>query len=295
MLNLTTLQLFLRVAELGSLSRAADDANLAIGAISRRLTQLEQELGVQLLIRNGRGVTPTAAGDALLTHANRIMRDVSLAVTDLSDYANGLKGSIDILACTSAITQFLPSDLAAFGHDNSKIRLNIREAYSSDIIGRIRAGEAQIGIIIEEPGSVGLDTWKYRRDKLAVVAPPHVLFGTHSARFQDLADYEFVQMGFDTANTRLLARVAEEQGWALRLRATVESYDAVCRMIQAGFGIGVLPREAAKNFVVPMGLKLVELEEEWAERQMLLAANAASLGGPARLLVDFLTDRTAMA
>ena len=62
-------------------------------------------------------------------------------------------------------------------------------------------------------------------------------------------------------------------------------------MIQAGFGIGVLPSEAAKNFIVPMGLKLVELDEPWAQRQMLLAADAASLSGPARLLVEFLAAR----
>ncbi|QDK34941.1 LysR family transcriptional regulator [Sphingomonas sp. IC081] len=291
MLNLTTLKLFIRVAELGSLSRAADDANLAIGAISRRLSQLEHELGVPLLVRNGRGVALTPAGDALLVHAHRIMREVGLAVSDLSDYAKGLKGSVDILACTSAITQFLPADLAAFGQDNGKIRLNIQEVYSSEIVGRLRAGEAQVGVIMEEPGTLGLDTWKYRCDRLAVVAPPHVLFGTHSVRFQDLAEHEFVQMGYDTANTRLLARSADEQGWPFRLRAAVDSYDAVCRMIQAGFGIGILPSEAAKNFIVPMGLKLVELDEPWALRQMLLAADAASLSGPARLLVEFLAAR----
>ncbi|QSR20158.1 LysR family transcriptional regulator [Novosphingobium sp. KA1] len=291
MLNLTTLKLFIRVAELGSLSRAADDANLAIGAISRRLSQLEHELGVPLLVRNGRGVALTPAGDALLVHAHRIMREVGLAVSDLSDYAKGLKGSVDILACTSAITQFLPADLAAFGQDNGKIRLNIQEVYSSEIVGRLRAGEAQVGVIMEEPGTLGLDTWKYRCDRLAVVAPPHVLFGTHSVRFQDLAEHEFVQMGYDTANTRLLARSADEQGWPFRLRAAVDSYDAVCRMIQAGFGIGILPSEAAKNFIVPMGLKLVELDEPWAQRQMLLAADAASLSGPARLLVEFLAAR----
>ena len=216
MLNLTTLKLFIRVAELGSLSRAADDANLAIGAISRRLSQLEHELGVQLLVRNGRGVALTPAGDALLVHAHRIMREVGLAVSDLSDYAKGLKGSVDILACTAAITQFLPADLAAFGQDNGKIRLNIQEVYSSEIVGRLRAGEAQVGVIMEEPGTLGLDTWKYRCDRLAVVAPPHVLFGTHSVRFQDLAEHEFVQMGYDTANTRLLARSADEQGWPFR-------------------------------------------------------------------------------
>lgn len=290
MLNLTTLQLFIRVAELGSLSRAAEDANLAIGAISRRLAHLEEDLRVQLLVRTGRGVTLTPAGTALLAHAHRIMRDVGLAVSDLSDYANGLKGSVDVLACTAAIAQFLPADLAAFAEAHREIRLNIQEGYTSDILSRTRSGDAEIGVIVEEPGLTGLDTWPYRRDRLAVVAPPHVLFGMHSVRFADLSEQEFVQIG-DAANTRLLTKAAEELGWPLRLRAAVDSYDAVCRMIQAGFGIGVLPTEAAKHFIAGMGLKLVELDEPWAERRMLLTADAASLSTSARLLIDFLVER----
>lgn len=291
MLNLTTLQLFVRVAELGSLSRAADSANLAIGAISRRLTQMEDDLGVQLLVRNGRGVTLTPAGTALLAHANRILREVSVTVSDLSDYAQGLKGSVDILACTSAVAQFLPADLAAFGATQQKIRLNIQEAHSAEIISRIRSGVGGLGVIVEEPGLIGLDTWKYRQDQLAVVALPHVLFGSRSVRFHDMADMEFVQMGYDTANTRLLTRAAEAQGWPLRLRAAVDSYDTVCRMIQAGFGIGILPREAARHFVAAMGLKLVDLDEEWAQRQLLLAADVSALSVSGRLLLDFLVER----
>jgi DNA-binding transcriptional LysR family regulator len=291
MLNLTTLQLFVKVADLGSLSRAAESANLAIGAISRRLTLLEEELGVPLLVRNGRGVTLTPAGDALLAHAHRILREVNGAVSDLSDYAQGLKGSVDILACTSAVAQFLPADLAAFGATQQKIRLNIQEAHSADIVARIRSGDGGLGVIVEEPGLSGFETWPYRRDRLCVVALPHVLFGTRSVSFEALAEMEFVQMGHDTANTRLLARAAEEQGWPLRLRAAVDSYDTVCRMIQAGFGIGVLPREAARHFVVAMGLKLVDLDEPWAERQLLIAANGAGLSSSARLLLDFLVER----
>ncbi|KQM20652.1 LysR family transcriptional regulator [Novosphingobium sp. Leaf2] len=291
MLNLTTLQLFIRVAELGSLSRAAQSANLAIGAISRRLTQMEEELGVPLLVRNGRGVSVTPAGEALLAHAHRIMREVGATVSDLSDYAQGLKGSVDILACTSAVAQFLPADLAAFGATQQKIRLNIQEAHSADIVSRLRSGSGGLGVVVAEPGLTGLQSWQYRRDRLAVVALPHVLFGMQSVRFQALADMEFVQMGHETANTRLLMRAAEEQGWPLRLRAAVDSYDTVCRMIQAGFGIGILPREAALHFVSAMGLKLVELDEPWAERQLLLVADAAAVDGSTRLLLDFLMAR----
>lgn len=290
MIDLVTMRLFILVAETGSLSRAAEGGNIAIGAISRRIALMEQDLGVQLLLRNSRGVSLTPAGEALLAHARRIVRDVDLAETDLSDYAKGLKGSVSIRACTSSMAQFLPADLVAFNKAHSDIRIDIEERDSGRILDQVSSGEAEIGVIVAEPRRYELDTWPYRRDRLVLVAPPHVLFGTQSVRFHDLSEMQFVQMGEHTANTRLLSRTAQEQGWSLRLRATVNSYDTVCRMIQAGFGIGILPRDAARNFIVGMGLKLVELDEAWAERQMLLVGDGAKLGSSARLLLDFLVD-----
>ncbi|MFT4055232.1 MAG: LysR family transcriptional regulator [Novosphingobium sp.] len=288
MIDFFTMKLFIMVAESGSLSRAADAANLAIGAISRRIALVEQDLGVQLLLRNSRGVTLTPAGNAFLAHSRRIVRDVDFVTSDLSDYARGLKGSVSIRACTSAVAQFLPADLVAFNKAHNDIRIDIEEHDSGRILDQISSGEAEIGVIVEEPRRYELDTWPYRRDRLVLVAPPHVLFGTQSVRFQDLCEMQFVQMGEHTANTRLLARTAQEQGWSLRLRATVNSYDTVCRMIQAGFGIGILPRDAARNFIVGMGLKLVELDEPWADRRMLLVGDSAKLASSARLLLDFL-------
>lgn len=294
MLDLVTIGLFIRVAEAGSLSRASDEANLAIAAVSRRLLKLEEDMKVQLLVRGRRGITLTPAGEALLVHAQQIMRQVQVTVSDLSEYARGLKGSVDILACTSALAQFLPRDLAAFAGEHRDIRVNIQEAHSLKIVEQLRAGRGQLGVVVSQSGTSGLDTWPYRRDRLVVVALPHVLFGRRSVRFAELNDLDFVQMGENTANTRLLVRMASEQGWPLRLRATVGSYDTVCRMIQAGFGIGVLPGEAASHFIVAMGLKFVDLDEPWASRQLELVADASILGMPERTLVEFLSLRAAV-
>lgn len=270
MLNLESLQLFVRAAELGSLSKAAEKSNLAIAAVSRRIGLLEEYYGVILLNRTGRGVKVTPAGQVLLDHAQVILLKVRELRSDLSDFANGLRGTIKVHACTSAISQFLPQDFATFVDACPQVRLDVREVYSSDIIPNVRAGIADLGVIMPgvDPGDLEINP--YHWDRLAVVAREDFLPGIESAYFSAVADQDFVMMEDDTSISRLLTTVTAELGLVLRQRVKVGSFDAVCRMIQAGFGIGVLPRVAAQNFETPMGLRLIELKDSWAKRQMLV-------------------------
>jgi DNA-binding transcriptional LysR family regulator len=290
-LDLTSLQLFVRAIELGSLSKTAEASNLALAAVSRRISLLEAHYAVALLARTGRGVTPTPAGKVLLDRARDIFRQIRLASSDLSDYANGLRGSITLQASTSAITQFLPHDLASFTRECPDIRLDIHEAYTSEIVTAVRDGTTEVGVVMSGANVEGLRTRAYRRDRLVVVAPSTFRPGIVRVRFQDLVGEDFVLMEDHTATTRLLDAIASGQGVALRLRVKVGSFDAVCRMIQSGFGIGVLPSVAAETFVGAMGLRLLTLDESWAERQMLICTN--QLSEPSKLisrLVDFLAD-----
>jgi DNA-binding transcriptional LysR family regulator len=291
MLDLTSLKLFVRAVELGSLSRTADSHNLALAAVSRRITLLEAHYGVSLLNRTGRGVTATPAGAVLLERARDIFRQVELARSDLSDYARGLRGSVSICASTSAITQFLPKDLARFSGECPDIRLDLREAFTAVIASEIRNGKTQVGIVMAGPELVGLQTRLYRRDRLVVVAPECFRPGVTSARFADLISEDFVLMEDHTATTRLLVSIASEQSIVLRKRVQVGSFDAVCRMVQNGFGLGVLPADAAETLVRSMGLRIIDLEEAWAERQMLLCSSPTAKPSIAvTRFIDFLAD-----
>src|SRR5258708_32995817 len=171
LLDLDSLHIFVRASELGSFSKVADQKHLALAAVSRRIAQLEFHYGVTLFLRTGRVVALTPAGQALLGHAKEILRKVNATRADISDFAKGVRGSVRLYACTSAISQFLPKDLAAFHRQYPDIRLDIIEGRSLEIVVAIREGAADVGVIVAGPHPIDLPTTAYRRDKLAVVAP----------------------------------------------------------------------------------------------------------------------------
>ncbi len=273
MLDLDSLKLFIRAAEVGSLSKVADQLNMAIAAVSRRMSLLEAEFGVALLLRTSRGVQLTAAGKMLLPRAKEIMQLEAQARADLSDFSKGLRGAISVMASTSAITQYLPRDLADFSRSFPDLRLDVREAYTSEIVAAVRDGLIEVGVVMAEPSVLDLNTTPYREDRIVIVAPRHFWPEVTMVRLANIVDQDLVVMEDSTAMTRLLVTEAGKAGVALRLRTKVGSFDAVCRMVEAGFGLGVQPRMAAMQFVETMGLRLIELDEDWAARQMLICTN----------------------
>ena len=113
-IDLTSLQLFVAVCELGSIGRAAEREFIAASAISKRLSDLEATLGTPLLYRHARGVDLTPAGESLLHHARSVLYSLEKMQGELSEYADGVRGHVRVHASISAIVQFLPEDLGAF-------------------------------------------------------------------------------------------------------------------------------------------------------------------------------------
>jgi DNA-binding transcriptional LysR family regulator len=291
--DLVSLALFTLVARTGSISKGAALSHLAVGAASRRLSDLEAAVGTALLERSSRGVTLTPAGQALLQHAHRVLSDVDLLVADLSDYASGSFGVVRLWANISAVTQFLPGDLAAFAAANPGIRIEFEEQNSGDVVLALLDGRADLGIFADRTPSLGLQVMDYREDRLAIVVPGgHALARRRSVRFEELVEYDFVSLPKATSLAKRLQTESEALGRTLKLRIQVRSFDAVCLMVAAGLGVTVLPRDAVKAIARSLDLSLVRLAEPWAERHLLIGLrdlNAAPK--PVRLLLRHLTSR----
>jgi DNA-binding transcriptional LysR family regulator len=289
--DLGTLTLFTLVARTGSISKGAALAHLAVGAASKRLSDLESAVGTGLLERSSRGVTLTLAGQALLQHAHRVLSDVDLLVADLSDHASGNFGVVRLWANISAVTQFLPDDLAAFVATNPGIRIEFEEQNSGDIVLALLDGRADLGIFADRTPSLGLRVMDYREDRLDLVVPRgHPLARRRSVRFEDLIAYDFVSLPKATSLAKRLKTESEALGRTLKLRIQVRSFDAVCLMVAAGLGVTVLPHGAVKAIARSLDLRLVKLAEPWAERHLLIGLrdlNAAPR--PVRLLLKHLT------
>lgn len=289
--NLSSLLLFQRAIESGSLSKAAEQTHIALSAASRRIALLEEMYGVPLLFRTPSGVEPTAAGAILASHVRTLLADVGAMNADLATFTDGVRGQVRFFANTSALGRGLPEALASFSAAFPDIRLEVRESRSRKIAQAIRSGAADVGVIMAGVPTEGIELYPYDGDRLVVVVPPNHPLQGDRVRFKDLLDYDLVSLDKTTAMSRALEDAAAEAGRPLRLRVQVQSFHAVCRMVEAGLGVGILPELSGITYQQGLGLHTLTLDENWAERQMYICTRKETLPLPARRLVEHLLGR----
>ncbi len=292
-LDLVSLSLFNLVVRTGSISKGAELAHLAVGAASKRISDLESAVGAALLERHSRGVTLTAAGEALHRHAQRILSDVDQLAADLSDHARGVLGVVRLWANTSAVTQFLPRDLAAFAAVQPGIRIKLNEADSHEAVLAVAENRADLGIFADRTPALGLHTMPYRSDRLVLVVPAeHPLAKRRRIAFAEAMDYDFVSLTGRTSLAQRLTLESGQLGKPLRIRIRVRSFDAMCQMVAAGLGIAVLPDTAVQALVKALGLRQLQLTDAWVHRELLLGMrDPAALPRAVRSLLDHLVGR----
>jgi DNA-binding transcriptional LysR family regulator len=296
--DLTTLRLFVSVCETGNIARAGEKASIVGSAISKRLAQLEHQVGTPLLVRKRHGVLPTAAGQTLLEHARGMLDGAARIERDMQAYAAGGRGQVRIFASVSAMTESLADDVAAFLHKpaHRSIRVDLEERVSPEIVRGVREGLASIGVCWDATDHSGLQARPYRKDTLCVaVATRHPLAARRSVRFEDTLDYEHVSLPVNSAVQLLLQRRAGELGRTVNHRVVVTNFEAALRVVRAGLAISLVPREVAQRAGgAPDGLRLLPLAEAWADRRFIVCyRDAASLSPAAQSLVEHLASLAA--
>lgn len=277
--DLPDLRLVAAIADCGSLSRAAERVHLATSSASHRLSQLEATLGVALFSRHARGLTPTPAGEALLRHARQVFAQLEQMHADLTPYATGLNAQVTLFANTNAINCFLPEDLGDFLRAQPNVRVSLEEHPSPAISRAVAAGQVDIGVVAAE-GELGeLQIFPYRRDRLVlIVAVDHPLAQKNTIAFAEVLSEAFVCLHAGSAIHTFMMNHAARLGGRLDVRIQVRSFAAVCRMVAAGVGIGMVPRSAVQALDP---LKIVEISDVWAPRDLQLCVRSAQALGPA--------------
>ena len=279
--DIDSLALFVRAAELRSLTKAAEASHIGLAAASRRMALLEHRFKTALLERSPRGVEVTPAGAALLPHAKALLLEMNEMQAEMRDHADGRKGALRILANTSAMTESLPADLAAFSRLNPDVRLTVQERWTDEIVRSLQGGEADIGIVVEGIPTDGLQTHAYHTDRIAVVMPAtHPLASVPVMKFTDVLDDDLVALESSASMMRLLTEQAVIAERTLQLRVQVRSFEVVCRMVEAGLGLGILPFESASIMGRALGLVVRPLMEPWAERTMLVCVKSERASNP---------------
>lgn len=287
--DLDDLDLFRAIVESGSITGGAARVHLALAAASTRLRDMERSLGTRLVERSRHGVTPTPAGHALLGHARTLLAQAELLRDDLNGFADGSGGHVRCLCNTNALTEFLPEVLARFLALYPGVTVDLQERLSDEIVGLVAQGAADLGIVAGTVDTGGLTTFPFRPDRFVVVAPRHGGPASGPVRFAQVLDHDFVGLDRASALQRFLAERAARLGRRLRLRVQLRSFDAVCLMVQAGVGIGIVPETTARRAARSMTLRILDLYDDWARRDLRLCLrDADGLSASARRLVDHL-------
>lgn len=290
--DLTTLRLFVAVAECGNLTRAAERQCLAVSAVSKRIAELESLTGVPLLVRYPRGVGLTPAGQSMLQHARQVLQVMRHLDEELAEFAGGAKGHIHLHAIASALTQFLPEEIESFLTQYPGVNVSLEERTGKAALLAVADGSADLGIVAAGGESAGLTSLPYREDRLMLGVPiGHPLAGRPGVRFDEALAHPFVGPHADSSLSALMRQGAREAGRPLLQRIQVSSFDAMCRLVQTRLGITLLPEGVLAAHVQAGRIDAVRLDEDWAVRRLsIVVRDLDQLSHLTRSLIEHLQN-----
>ncbi|WP_342131072.1 LysR substrate-binding domain-containing protein [Hydrogenophaga sp. OTU3427] len=294
-LDLKTLRLLVAVVDAGNMKDAAAAEHIEPSAISKRIAQLEDALGTPVLVRGRKGAAPTPAGMALLEHARTLLFTLERIEADMAAFKGGIKGQVRVVASASAIAESLLDDLAHFMRepDHADIKVDIEERFSKDVVAMVRDGVVSLGVCWENADFRGLESRPYRRDELSLAVPvDHPLARREAVHFEETLDFDHVGLPPSTAVYTMLHRAATKVGRGLSYRVVVSNFDAAFRVVGAGLGISVVPREVAGIYVSAGQVRLVPLLNDWAQRRFAICyRRQGDLTPAAERLLDYLSQQ----
>ena len=285
-----SLRLFVAVVEEGSIAQAAAREHLVAGAISKRMAELESVFRAPLLTRTHKGVMPTEAGLTLLRLARHAIHTLDDTYAQMRDYADGVRGHVRVYANISAITQFLPDDLASFSRQHPQVQILLEERNSAITAKAVAGNAADVGILTVQGDAEGTTCLDYEHDELVLILrKDHPLARRRSMRFAELTDWDFVGLREGSAINRQLEEAARACGRQPRMAVHVTGYDAMCLMVGAGMGIAIAPKNCTRFHARDLGLTEVALREPWVHRKLSICVSSRpDLSTASRMLVEHL-------
>jgi DNA-binding transcriptional LysR family regulator len=296
--DLTDLRLMVKVAEANSVTGGAEAMHLSVPAASTRVKNLEESIGIKLLLRTPQGVTLTPPGQAFVHHARLVLGQLEQLRGDLQEYATGIKGHLRVWASATAMGEFLPPVLQIYLRQHPDVNVDLRERLSFDIVRAVGAGQIDVGIVSGYERTEALQVIPYRSDRLVLVVPSgHALAvlgddapGELTAvAFTDTLAFDHIGLHEGSALRAFLQRICDDLHRPLKLRIEVSNFEGACRMVEAGVGVAVMPESAARRHALAMQIRTVPLRDAWSLRQMHVCVRSLdALPGFARDLIDLL-------
>jgi len=288
-----SLKLFVAIVEERTIAAAAEREHIAASALSKRISALEDHFRTPLLRRTNKGVDPTDAGMTLLQLARGVLHDLNDLHLQLSEYSSGIRGHVRLCANISSINQFLPAEIRSFMELHPHVQVHLEENVSEAIMKAVAESAADVGIVTIGSCRHDLEYFPYHTDQLVVISPKeHPLARKRSVSFRDTLEFDYVGLPVGSALHNQILRATNELDRTLKLRIQVNSFDALCLMVEAGLGIGIVPKGAAKPYIKGLRIRCIALDEPWAERELKICVRSfEALPAASRLLVEHLRKK----
>jgi DNA-binding transcriptional LysR family regulator len=250
-MDLRRLEIFVRVAEFGSFSRAAEALFLTQPTVSEHVRALEDELGVQLLDRLGRGAAPTPAGQLLLGYARKLLALAGEAQQAVDQFQGRVSGELIVGGSSIPGEYVLPALIGAFRAKHPEIAVTLLIGDSRGVQEWVEAGRVEIGVVGVRPTGRSLESRQLMADELVVVvAPDHPWASRDSISVEDIRHEPLIvrERGSGSRDTleRALSAVGLDFG-AFRIVGEMGSTQAIKQAIRAGFGVSLISRRAVED------------------------------------------------
>jgi DNA-binding transcriptional LysR family regulator len=292
--DLRQLEIFRKVVELESFSKAAEVVLLAQASVSERIANLENMLGLKLLDRLGRRVVPTRAGELLYKHALNLLEMKRIACAEMEDFLGIRRGEVRIGGSTIPGEYILPKVMGLFGQNHPLLVLTLVIADSSEIETKVLEGDLELGVIGRKPDQRNFAINPLWHDELVIAVPPrHRWAEREEISLEELTGEPFIlrESGSGTLKTLddyLHASGLESTG-SLRIIARLGTSTAVKEGIKAGLGVSILSSLAMKTEFKTGLLKMLKVKGLRMTRSFHLIRDKRRTPSPlCRAFMDFL-------
>ena len=253
-MNLQQLGYFVAVARFRNFTRAAESGFVAQPALSQQIRKLEEELGLPVFERRRRGVDLTVAGTAFLAYAEQVLQLVTEGKQRVSDLRNVRHGVIALVCLPTVATYWLPPIISTYRRIYPDVEIQIHE-HAGCTPQDFRNANVDVGIVQLGDESSGLDNAMVHVERLFVdeqvlIFPTgHRLAGSEASAHEAIALKETAGESFVLPKpacgmSRVIAQAFSEAGFQPRVRLETSQVEAVCEMVAAGLGIGLMPAMA---------------------------------------------------
>ncbi|MFD5186255.1 LysR family transcriptional regulator [Streptomyces sp. NPDC058372] len=264
MIEARHLRVLRAVAATGSFSAAARELGCTQPAVSQQMKALESSTGTPLLIRTGREMRLTQAGEALTRHAAGILAGLTAAEEEVAAIAGLRAGRVRLVSFPSGSSTLVPAALAALRAAHPGTRVSLEEAEPPRSAELLRAGDCDIALAFRYAGATAPDEWDdlvvrpLLADRLVGLVPEgHRLAGSEAVGIGELAADPWIA-GCPRCR-RQLVEVCETEGFTPRIDFATDDYPAVLGLVAAGLGVAVLPALALES-LRPKGVRSVVVE-----------------------------------